>query len=231
MGFSPLQWHWFDFLWLFFYIIVVKMIIFGDKDSPGMKLVGVVTCSLLLLVAMSLTHGFIGFIRNNIARQERERKEYIDRVIKEQTRPKYSAGTLSWNSKIYDDGTVLLSGRESQGIRLGTLLPGQKITVSYLKGRIVFDNHTGESDPIWGSNNYGNTYSQKYPLKQHKVLAHAVYIATASSEHGAAFDEDMAPISLENKSQDEQDVWLRFHDAQGFFSDNEGDAKFRFTIK
>ncbi|MEK6287621.1 MAG: hypothetical protein AABO57_17900 [Acidobacteriota bacterium] len=123
---------------------------------------------------------------------------------------------------------VVLTGREPTGVKLGYLQPGETGTIRYLSGKIISNTKNGFTSPIWGVplEATDESWIPLMPYAKDGLWTNAVFIEMAGRR--IPFHEGHYEIKVRNDTSTQQEVRLNFHEAIGFYSDNDGDAKFLF---
>ena len=145
----------------------------------------------------------------------------------------YSNDFGSSKVKVNTDGsvTVTMTGKEPEGVSTGfTLAPGESVSVKYLSGKIICDNKKGFSYPIWGVpiEKTHPGWIPYMPYAEKGIWTNAVCVILEGTEEETiySFQENKWRVTAKNIADEPREVILYFHDARGYYDDNEGDAKF-----
>lgn len=122
---------------------------------------------------------------------------------------------------------VTLTGKDD-GVRLAVLKAGENATISYLSGKIISNNKTGFTSPIWGVplSQTDSGWIPLMPYAKDGMWTNAIFVDTGDKR--IPFKEGQYGLKIKNDTTHEQTLYLRFHEARGYFFDNEGDARFEF---
>jgi len=130
-----------------------------------------------------------------------------------------------------DSTIITMNGREKKGIPTGIILePGQSAKISYISGKIISNTKTGFSVPIWGvpieKTDSGWIPLMLYAKKGIWTNAVVVLLGPVGTDFVYPFQKDSYEVVVENTTSKSEEIRLFFHDAKGYFQDNEGDVKF-----
>jgi hypothetical protein len=133
----------------------------------------------------------------------------------------------STNSQETTDTEVVLTGKEDGGVRLGVLKPNESCTISYVSGKIISNNKNGFTAEIWGVpiKETDPAWIPLMPYAQEGMWTNAIFVDTGSKRN--PFKEGQYELKIKNETSQEQTLYLRFHEARGYYSDNEGEVRFR----
>ncbi len=137
--------------------------------------------------------------------------------------------TITNSSATHDEAEIVLTGKDPNGVRMGLLKPGESAVIKYLSGKIISNTKNGFTAPIWGVplENTDPAWKPYMPYWNEGMWSNAVYAEMAGKR--TPFRDGQYEITVQNTTNREQEIRLNFHEARGFYFDNEGDCKFRFT--
>ncbi len=124
-----------------------------------------------------------------------------------------------------------------EGLRLGSVGPGQTLTLSYVSGRIVTNPSTNWSSPIWGVSQEQTLAGWRNGVPHKDMWTDAIYVEMGTQR--VPFRENENTITIKNASAQAQDAWLKINDSRYWDeggitrknSNNHGDFTFTFTVR
>jgi hypothetical protein len=138
---------------------------------------------------------------------------------------------------VYQNSIPVFTGNP-EGLRLGTVGPGQTATLSYVSGRIVTNPSANWSSPIWGVPQEQTLAGWRNGVPHKDMWTDAIYVEMGTQR--VPFRENGSTITVRNASTQAQDAWLKINDSRYWDdggpitqknSNNQGDFSFTFMVR